>query len=91
MRDLFVTLADRLKLAGRAVSQWWHLAILRWIDRYLNARGQERVYATLDFEDLPVLFDEANLPVLFEEPGGFGENSWPKQPNPIDYDVSDVL
>jgi len=91
MRDLFVTLADRLKLAGRAVGQWRHAAILRWIDRYLRTQGQERVYTTLDFEELPVLFEEASIPVLFEEPGGFGENLWPKQPNPIDYGSLDVL
>lgn len=57
MRDLFITLPDRLKLAWRAVRGWWTALILRCIDRYLYAQGQERSYPVLDFEELEVLYE----------------------------------
>ena len=91
MRNLLVTLPDRLKLAWRAFAHWWHTAILRWIDGYLRRHDQERAYTLLDFEELPVLYDEADIPVLFDEAGGFAQNSWPETPVPIDYGDSGVL
>ena len=47
-RSACVTLPDRLKLAWRAARGWFHAAILRWIDRYLAERDEERVPVPLD-------------------------------------------
>ena len=91
MRDVFFTLPDRLKVAWRALRDWWHTAVLVWIDRYLQRHDQERVYTVLDFEELEVLYDEADIPILFDEAGGFAQNSWPEVPVPIDYGDSGVL
>ena len=91
MRSLLVTLSDRIRLAWRAARGWWHAAILRWIDGFLRRHDQERAYTLLDFEELEVLYDEADIPVLFDEAGGFAQNSWPEVPVPIDYGDSGVL
>jgi hypothetical protein len=91
MRNLLVTLPDRLKVAWRALCSRWYAAILRWIDGYLRRHDQERAYTLLDFEELPVLYDEADIPILFDEAGGFAQNSWPETPVPIDYGDSGVL
>jgi hypothetical protein len=88
---MLLTLPDRLKVAWRALRRWWHAAVLAWIDRYLHAHGQERAYPVLDFEELEVLYDEADIPVLFDEAGGFAGNSLPETPAPIDYGDSSVL
>jgi hypothetical protein len=91
VRDKLVTLPDRLKLAWRAMRDWWTAAILRWIDRYLQARDEERAPALLGFEELAVLYDETDIPILFDEAGGWAGNSWPAVPEPIDYGDSDML
>lgn len=91
MRELLLTLPDRLKVAWRALRRWWHAAVLAWIDRYLQQHDQERAYTLLDFEELPVLYDEADIPVLFDEASGFAQNPWPETPVPIDYGDSGVL
>jgi hypothetical protein len=91
MRNLLLTLPDRLKLAWRAALDWWHAAILRWIDRYLQRGDQERAYTLLDLEELEVLYDEADIPVLFDEAAGFTGNSLPETPASIDYGVLHVL
>jgi hypothetical protein len=91
MRNLFFTLPDRLKLAWRAARGWWHALFLRWIDRFLARRGEERVPILLDFEDLPVLYDEADIPALFDEPGGWSGNPWPERAETVDYGIVQVL
>jgi len=91
VRSAGVTLPDRLKLAWRALRRWWHAAVLVWIDRYLQRHDQERVYTVLDFEELEVLYDEADIPVLFDEAGGFAQNPWPETSATIDYDDSNVV
>jgi len=91
MRNLLLALPDRLKLAWRAARGWWHAAILRWIDRYLQRHDQERAYTLLDFEELPVLYDEADIPVLFDEAGGWAGNSWPERAAIVDYEALQVL
>ena len=84
MRELLVTLSDRLKLAWRALLSWLTARVLRWIDRYLHAHGQERAYPVLDFEELKVLYDEADIPVLFDEAGGWAGNPWPERAETVD-------
>ncbi len=91
MREQLFTLSDRIRLAWRALRNWWHAAILRWIDGFLRRHDQERAYTLLDFEELEVLYDEADIPVLFDEAGGFADNSLPETPAPIDYGDSNVL
>jgi hypothetical protein len=91
MRELLVTLPDRLKLAWRAVRRRWHAAVLAWIDRYLQRHDQERAYTLLDFEELEVLYGEADIPVLFDEASGFAGNSLPETPATVDYGVLHVL
>ena len=91
MRNMLLTLPDRLKVARRALRRWWHAAVLAWIDRYLQRHDQERAYTLLDFEELPVLYDEADIPILFDEAGGLAQNPWPELPVPIDYGDSGVL
>ena len=66
-RSACVTLPDRLKLAWRAVRDSWTALELRWINRCLDARDQERAYTVLDFEELEVLYDEDSLPVIAEQ------------------------
>jgi hypothetical protein len=90
-RSACVTLPDRLKLAWRALRSWWHAAILRWIDGYLRRHDQERAYTLLDFEELEVLYDEADIPVLFDEAAGFTDNSLPETSATVDYGVLRVL
>ena len=91
MHNLIVTLPDRLKLAWRAARGWCHAAILRWIDRYLAERDEERTPIPLDFEELPVLYDEADIPALFDEPGGWAANLWPERAETVDYGIMQVL
>jgi hypothetical protein len=91
MRDLLVTLPDRLKLAWRAARGWWTALVLRGIDRYLAERDEERVPVPLDFEELEVLYDEANIPVLFDEAGGWAGNPWPERAEIVDYGILQVL
>ena len=90
-RSACVTLPDLLKLAWRSIRRWWHAAVLRWIDRYLQRHDQERAYTLLDFEELPVLYDEADIPVLFDEAAGFTGNSLSETPATVDYGVLHVL
>ncbi len=75
MRNPIVTLPDRLKLAWRALRSWWSALLLGWIDRYLQRHDQERAYRLLDFEELEVLYGEADIPVLFDEPGGLTQHA----------------
>jgi hypothetical protein len=91
MRELLLTLPDRLKVAWRALRDWWTALILRWIDRYLAERDEERVPVPLDFEELEVLYDEAHIPVLFDEAGGWVGNSWPETAAIVDYGIVQVL
>lgn len=91
MHDIFATLPDWIKLAWYAVCNWWHAAVLAWIDRFLAARHEERAPVPLDFEELPVLYNEADIPVLFDKAGGFAQNPWPETSAPIDYDDSNVV
>jgi hypothetical protein len=91
MRNLIVTLPDRLKLAWRALRGWWAALILRWIDRYLAERDEERVPVPLDFEELAVLYDEAHISVLFDEAGGWAGNPWPEWAETVDYGIVQVL
>lgn len=67
MRNLIVALPDRLKVAWRAARDWWTALVLRWIDRYLHAQGQERAYPVLDFEELEVLYDEHDFQIVAEQ------------------------
>ena len=91
MREQLVTLSDRIRLAWRRACRWWHAAVLRWIDRYLQRHDQERAYTLLDFAELPVLYDEANIPVLFDEAGGWEGNPRPEMAEIVDYEASQVL
>ena len=72
MRNLIVTLPDRLKLAWRALRDWWTALVLRWIDRYLAERDQERVPVPLDFEELEVLYDEHDFQIVAEQEDWLG-------------------
>jgi hypothetical protein len=90
-RSACVTQPDRLRLAWRAVRDWWTAFVLRWIDRYLAERAEERVPIPLDFEELAVLYDEAHIPVLFDEAGGWAGNSWPETAAIVDYEALQVL
>lgn len=67
MRNLIVTLPDRLELAWRAARGWWTALILRWIDRYLAERSEERTSVPLDFAELPVLYDEHDFQIVAEQ------------------------
>ncbi len=67
MRDFLTILPDRLGLAWRALRGWWAALLLGWIDRYLRAQGQERVYTLLDFEELEALYDEHDFQVVAEQ------------------------
>jgi len=91
MRGFLTTLPDRLKLAWRSARGWWAALVLRWIDRYLAERDEERVPIPLDFEELAVLYDEAHIPVLFDEAGGWAGNSWPERAAIVDYVALQVL
>jgi hypothetical protein len=91
MRNMLLTLPDRLKVAWRALRSRWHAAILRWIDGYLRRHDQERAYTLLDFEELPVLYDEADIPILFDEAGGWAGNPWPEWAETVDYGNMQVL
>ena len=91
MRNLLVTLPDRLRLAWRATCDWWTALVLRWIDRYLAKRHEERAPIHLDFEELAVLYDEADIPVLFDEAGGWSGNPWPERAEIVDYGIVQVL
>lgn len=91
MRNLIVTLPDRFKLAWRALRCWWAALILRWIDRYLAERDEDRTPIPLDFEELEALYDEAHIPVLFDEAGGWAGNPWPERAEIVDYETSQVL
>ncbi|MBE2234710.1 MAG: hypothetical protein IAE85_14550 [Anaerolinea sp.] len=90
-RSAGVTLPDRLRLAWRALRSWWHAAILRWIDRYLQRHDQERAYTLLDFEEMDVLYDEVHISVLFDEAGGWAGNPWPERAETVDYGFMQVL
>jgi hypothetical protein len=70
-RSACATLPDRLRLAWRALRDWWHAAVLAWIDRFLRAQGQERAYTLPDFEELEVLYDEQDFQVVVEQ------DDWP--------------
>ena len=91
MRNMLLTLPDRLKVAWRALRDWWTALVLRWIDRCLAERDEERTPIPLDFEELAVLYDEAHIPVLFDEAGGWAGNPWPETAAIVDYEALQVL
>ena len=71
VRDLLVTLPDRLKARlARATRPSWKRLCCGLIDRYLARRDEERAPRLLDFDELPVLYDEADFPVVT------GRGSW---------------
>ena len=63
MRDWLITLPDRFKVLGYRLRAWKDAAVLRFIDKYLADRHEERTPVLLDFDDLPVLFDYADFTV----------------------------
>lgn len=91
MRNMLLTLPDRLKLAWRAARSAWAALVLRRIDRYLAERDEERAPIPLDFEELEVLYDEAHIPVLFDQAGGWAGNPWPERTETVDYGIMQVL
>lgn len=91
MRNLLLTLPDRLKLAWRALRNQWAALLLGWIDHYLAERDEERTPIPLDFEELEVLYDETDIPVLFDEAGGWAGNPWPERAEIVDYETLQVL
>ena len=72
VRDLLVTLPDRIKIAWYRLRAWSDAVFLRFIDRYLARRDEERAPTLLDFDELPVLYDDADFPVV---PGDFDADS----------------
>ena len=62
--DLLVTTPDRLKTAWRMLQVRVEAALLRLIDRYLARRDEERTPRLLEFDELPILYDEADFPVV---------------------------
>ena len=73
MRDWLITLPDRLKIMGYRLRAWKDAAVLRFIDKYLADRQEERTTVVPDFDDLPVLFDYADFTVVdgyFDVDGG---------------------
>ena len=92
VRDLLVTLPDRIKVAWYRLRAWSDRVFLRFIDRYLARRDEERAPTLLDFDELPVLYDFADFTVV---PGDSDADSgilggWKWAP-PIAYDDTDVL
>ena len=61
LRELLVTLPDRLKLAWRMLLARLEMAELRLIDRRLVQRGEERQPKLLAFEEIPTLYDETDV------------------------------
>lgn len=66
MRKFFLLLPERIKLLCRLLGEHLDSALLALVDRYLARR--EAAYQTPAFEDLPVLYDEADFPILRSDP-----------------------
>jgi hypothetical protein len=67
MRECLVTLPEHVKILRWRLRSRLERAVLRLVDRYLAGRGEERTVVLLDFEEIPVLFDEADFGVLSAE------------------------
>jgi len=91
MRDFLTMLPDRVKVARYRFLSWIEKLWLRIIDKYLAERKEERVWQVLDFDDLPVLFDEAD----FQDVSTWSPKSvryWgPDVPLSIDYEDESVV
>jgi hypothetical protein len=89
VRDLLITLPDRLKLAWRMLLAWIEATELRLIDQRLAQRNEERTPKLLAFDELPVLYSEAGFPIIPDETSGWSGNSTPEPvtiENPLRYD-----
>lgn len=64
VRELIVTLPDRLKLAWRVILAWLEATELRLIDKRLARRNEERTPQLLAFDELPVLYDAEKFPLV---------------------------
>ena len=61
VRDWLITLPDRWRLARYAARGYVEAFVLMLIDRYLDRLGQTRVLKPLDYDELPVLYDNVDL------------------------------
>ena len=71
--------------------QLFEAALLRLIDRFLARRDEERAAKLLNFDELPVLYDEADFPVVLDKALGWSGNSTPEAltiENPLWYDYA---
>ena len=64
MRDLIITLPDRLKAWWLGLHTWFDALALRLVDKYLASREEERTSKLLEFDELPVLYDFANFEIV---------------------------
>ncbi len=64
MRDLLVSLPDKIKVAWYRILRWSDLVALSFIDKYLDSRYEERASKVIDFDDLPVLYEYSNFSVV---------------------------
>ena len=91
VRDLLVTFPERLRAARRALTARLEAVLLRLIDRFLARRDEERAAKLLNFDELPVLYDEADFPVVLDKALGWSGNSTPDAltiENPLWYDYA---
>ena len=91
VRDLLVTFPERLQAAHRALTARLEAALLRLIDRFLARRDEERAAKLLNFDELPVLYDETDFPVVLDKALGWSGNSTPEAltiENPLWYDYA---
>jgi hypothetical protein len=78
VRELIVTLPDRLRLSWRMFLAWLEAAELCLIDRRLARCGEERTLKPLAFDEIPTLYDEADFPVVTDDVPGWSGNSTPE-------------
>ena len=78
VRELIVTLPDRLKLAWRVFLAWLEVIELRLIDRRLTRRSEERQPKLLAFDEIPTLYDETDFPLVTDDIPGWSGNALPE-------------
>lgn len=91
MRTWLITAPERLKLAWRALREAIASTLLRQLDRWLAARGEERTAVLLDFDEIPALYDG---PTVYDDLPAFVVGDYPDLfdgPGAIAYADFDVL
>lgn len=88
LRELLITLPDRLKLAWRMLLARLEMAELRLIDRRLVQLGEERQPKLLAFEEIPTLYDETDFFEITDAVAGWRGHFAPEA---LDYRDSGVI